>query len=348
MQTLSRVDVPAAWVVVLNWNGLAETLECLESLSRLRYGNVHAVVVDNGSTGPEAEAIAARFPAVEVLRNSTNLGYAGGNNVGIRHALRQGAQYIWLVNNDAVVEEESLSALIAAAEHQPTVGLLSPVVYDYTPARSIQFAGTIVDHAAETHYTLRSIDEARDAAKRGPLGLWGTALLLKRQVVEQIGLLDERYFAYHEDMDYCLRALARRFDTLVVPEAAVFHKDGRALGSPASPIKEYLMVRNWYLLWRSYLRGWRRHTYPSRYLAWVLGRALDARRAGNQALAEHALDGAWDGLRGHTGSWHNRGRMPSWLRSFILNRLLAWHPYLWIMLLAGDLREVRRRALRRV
>jgi GT2 family glycosyltransferase len=338
---------PAAWIVILNWNGLSDTLECLESISRLRYANTHVVVVDNGSTEAEADTIASRFPEASLLRNGTNLGYAGGNNVGIRHALRQGARYVWLLNNDTVVHEECLTALITAGEQDARVGLLSPVIYDHAPPRDIQFAGAIIDYTAEAHHTLRSIEASRASAERAPLLLWGTALLLKRQAIETTGLLDERYFAYHEDIDYCLRALARHVRTLVVPEAAVFHKDGRSLGSPASPTKEYLLVRNWYFLWRTYLRGWRRHTYPGRYLAWVLNRALNAHRAGNQALAEHTLDGAWDALRGRSGSWQTKGKMPKRLRGFILNGLLAWHPHFWIMLLSGDLPGMLRRALRR-
>ena len=338
---------PAVWVVILNWNGLADTLECLESVSRIRYKETQVVVVDNGSPESEVDTITATFPGTTVLRNGTNLGYAGGNNVGIRHAVRHGARYVWLLNNDAIVAEDCLTALIAAGEEHPQVGLLSPIIYDYAPPRRIQFAGTILDYAGETHHTLRSVEEAHAAAERAPLLLWGTALLIKRDTIEATGVLDERYFAYHEDMDYCLRSLARGFGTLVVPEATVFHKDGRSLGSPASPIKEYLVVRNWYFFWRTYLRGWRRWTYPSRFLSSVLDRALNARRAGNQALADHALDGAWDAFRGRSGSWQAKGHMPKLLRCFILEGLLAWHPYFWIVLLSGDLPGLLRRALRR-
>jgi GT2 family glycosyltransferase len=336
---------PAAWIVILNWNGLADTRECLASVTGLRYVNTHIVVVDNGSTAAEADAIEAEWPTVTVLRNQTNLGYAGGNNVGIRHAVRHGAEYVWLLNNDTLVHEDCLTTLIAAGERRARVGLLSPVIYDHAPPHRVQCAGTVIDHDAEVQHTLRSMEEARIAAARAPLSLWGTALLLKRRAIEEVGLLDERYFAYHEDLDYCFRALARGFDTLVVDGATVLHKDGRSLGSPASPIKEYLLVRNWYFLWRTYLRGWRWLTYPGRFLGWVLGRALDARRGGNRTLAEHALDGAWDALRGRSGSWRDKGGMPAWLRSFLLDRLLAWHPYFWIMLVSGDLRGVGRRTL---
>jgi hypothetical protein len=160
---------------------------------------------------------------------------------------------------------------------------------------------------------------------------------VKRQVVDSIGLLDERYFAYHEDLGYCLRATVAGFQTLVVPEAVLRHKSARSLGGEDSPVKEYLFVRNSYLLWSTHLTGWRRYTYPRRYLTWVLTRVVAARQAGKHAIADHGLDAAWDAFHGRWGSWEVRSQMPSALRLFLLNYLLAWHPYFWIMLEGTDL-----------
>jgi GT2 family glycosyltransferase len=339
---------PNVAVVILNWNGLVDTLECLGSLTRLRYPNWHAVVVDNGSARAEADTIEAAFPAATVLRNRDNVGYAAGNNVGVRHALNQGADYIWLLNNDATVAPDCLTELIDAAEGHQRVGLLSPVIYDYAPPHRIQFSGTILDRRREEQITLRSLTDTRTASQAGPILLWGTALLLRRQLVDAIGLLDERYFAYHEDIDYCLRAIAAGFQTLVVPEAALYHKYSRSLAAGESPLKEYLLVRNWYLLWNTHLSGWRRRTYPHRYLAWVLTRVVVARQAGKDAVAEEALNGAWNALHGRWGSWEVRRHVPRTLRVFLLNYLLAWHPYFWVLLLAGNLKGVTSHALRKL
>jgi len=335
-------------IVILNWNGLADTLECLASLSDLSYGNFEVIVVDNGSDQPEAEKIQAAFRSVTVLRNHKNFGYAAGNNLGIRHAMERGADYVWLLNNDTVVAPDCLAELVAAGGSQQRVGLLSPVIYHYASPADIQFSGTILDRRREEQITLKSLQDTHAASQAGPVFLWGTALLVKRHVVNTIGLLDERYFAYHEDLDYCLRATAAGFQALVVPEAALRHRSARSLGSEDSPVKEYLLVRNWYLLWRTHLTGWRRHTYPRRYLAWVLSRVVVARQAGIHAIADHALDGAWDALHGRWGTCEARRQMPRALRLFLLNYLLAWHPYFWIMLLAGDLAGVTFHAFRRL
>lgn len=331
---------PKVVVALLNWNGIADTLECVDALGRLRYGNVEVLVVDNGSRGPEADEIEARWPGGKVIRNAQNLGYAAGNNVAIRHALKLNADYIWLLNNDTVVDPESLTALVEAAEASVGIGLLSPVIYNYANPKEIKFAGTVLDFAGEERVHLRSLEKGDTGERSTRLALWGTALLIRRQVVERIGLLDERYFAYVEDMDYSVRALEAGFGTRVVANAAVFHKESRSLGGVHSPVRAYLMVRNFYLFWRSHLTGWRRFTYPCRYVAWVLERALTAKQTGDAALADHVLCGAWDALHGHWGSWENRGRVPPAVRRFVDRWMLGWHPYLLIHLLRGQFRLI--------
>lgn len=341
-------SIPKAFIIILNWNGLQDTLECLTSLAGLQYPRWQAVVVDNGSDVGQAEAIQTSHPTVTLIRNQENLGYTGGSNVGIHHAMARGADYIWLLNNDTVVAPDSLSELVAAGERDPRVGLLSPVICDYQEPHAIQFAGTVFDVSGGSATTHTSLEPRPTLAPGGSLTLWGTALLVKRHVVTSVGYLNDRYFAYHEDADYCLRAAAAGFATRVEPTAVVFHKSARSLGSDNSPIKEYLMVRNWYLLWMTQLSGWRRCTYPSRYMAWVLGRALGSKRAGHGLVADHTLDGAWDALRGHFGPWNRRGMMPRLLRRFLLNGLLSWHPYLWISVLDGEFLHIGIEGMRRL
>ena len=241
-----------------------------------------------------------------------------------------------------------MTELVRAAQRRPDIGVLSPVIYDHGSEDEIQFAGAVLDREREEHRTLRTLEALGTASKEGPVLVWGTALLLPRKTVDSVGVLDERYFAYHEDMDYCLRVMAAGLGTLMVPGAKVHHKRWRSLGQGQSPGREYLLVRNWYLFWRTYLVGPRRRSYPRRYLAWAFERAMSARRSGNVAAADHILDGAWDALRGHWGPLEAKGRMPAFLRIFLSKGLLAWHPYLWLMLLAGDAPAVAREALRRL
>jgi GT2 family glycosyltransferase len=338
---------PAVWVVILNWNGVGDTLDCLHSLKRLRYENLSVVVVDNGSAPSEADQIERSGLARTVLRHPGNLGYAAGCNIGIRHALGQNADYMWLLNNDTIIDRDCLDALMAVGEKDDRIGLLSPIVYEYAAPHAIQFAGTVVDLPGERRPTLTSPDDPAVLGNEGRLALWGTALLVKRRVVEKIGILDERYFAYVEDMDFSVRAMAAGFSTRVVREAAVFHKHGASLGSQGAPIREYLVTRNEYLFWTTHLAGWRRLSYRMRYAPWVLRRMLDARLHGEESAEEYIASGGWDALRGHWGSWEQRGRAPAPLRAIVNRCVLGWHPYLWARLLAGDLRGVVAEALRR-
>ncbi len=331
---------PKVVIAVLNWNGVADTLECLESLRGLRYPNFTVLVVDNGSQRPEADEIAPHLRDGSVIRCPRNLGYAGGNNVAIRRAVELNADYIWLLNNDTVVEPDCLERLVSVAESRPRLGLISPVVYDYQDRQEIKFAGTVLDFAAEERRHLRSLPAAGDSAPSVNVALWGTALLIRRDLIHRVGLLDERYFAYVEDMDYSVRALGAGFETMVVSDAVIYHKESRSLGGLDAPPRRYLMTRNFYLFWRSHLRGWRRFTYPARYLGWVLEHALTAKLVGNASLADHTLTGAWNAFRGHWGSWDDRGEIPPAVRRFIHRWLLGWHPYLLIHLLRGRFRPV--------
>lgn len=338
---------PAVWAVILNWNGLADTLECLGSARRLRFGNLYVVVVDNGSSSSEADLIERSGLADAVLREPGNLGYAAGCNVGLRYALGRDPDYVWLLNNDTVIDPDCLDVLVTAGERDERIGILSPVVYEFAPPHEIQFAGTVVDLHRERKPTLTTLAGPAAGANEGRLALWGTALLIKRSVVEKIGFLDERYFAYVEDIDFSVRAMAAGFRTSVVHEAAVFHRHGSSLGTGESPIREYLLTRNEYLFWTTYLTGWRRVRYRVRYVPWVLRRMLDARVNGRKSTEEYIASAGWDALRGHWGSWERRGRLPGWLRAGLDRVVLGWRPFLWMELLEGDLRGLAAEVLGR-
>jgi hypothetical protein len=349
MQTFSQAGAPPkVGIVILNWNGLSDTLECLASVRRLAYTNLDVIVVDNGSHGDDARQIEDCDVVSTVVRSPVNLGYAGGSNLGIRTALQRGADYVWLLNNDAIVEPDSLANLVAVGERHTRIGLLSPVVYHYEAPGSVQLTGTRVDYERQTYTILRSVDEA-DIGRGEGFPLAGTALLIKRKALERLGGLDERFFAYLEDTDYSASAMAAGFDTALVREARVYHKYGRSLGGRESPEREYLFTRNMYLFWRKHLRGrLRRIALPVKYVGWVLEGVVGARNSGRHVSADYISAGGWDALRGHWGSWENRGRPPRWVETVLTRFVLKWHPYFWVALLRGDWRHIAREAMIRL
>jgi GT2 family glycosyltransferase len=332
-------SLPQVVIIILNWNGLADTLHCLRELLRLDYPNHRTVVVDNGSNDGSPGVIRARHPEVTIIRNDENLGFTGGVNGGLRYAREQGADYVWLLNNDAVVPPQSLSILVETAERSAKIGLVSPVVRFYDRPADVQFAGTLLDPSTEEG----SGDP--DDPNAWPV-LVGTALLVKADVIDKIGFFDDRYFAYCEDWDYSVRALQAGFEVLVERATTILHKPTGSMGRE-SPVKEYYMVRNRYLFWRSHLPAPAQRWFAARFVGWALERVLNARTDGKELLVPAALDGMWDALRGRTGPRPPGPRMPAPLRWFLSRVLLRWRPYMWIVLFRQGPRAVMRETWRR-
>ena len=297
--------LPPVAIVVLNWNGAGETLACLASLRAQDYPNAALIVIDNGSAPDDLAALRAGLGDAVLIANPRNLGFAGGVNTGIARALADGAAYVWLVNNDARVAPDALSLLVAAAEGDPGLGLLSPVIRNLDRDGAPDFAGGRFRTAPLTfHMTADAAEGARWRAEQpGQVWLTGTALLLRRTVIERIGGFDAALFAYYEDNDYALRAAAAGFRNAVVPGAAVFHRSGDP--SAAVPGKRpyfyYYMARNQILLLRKH-GGLRRN---ARALVWALrAQAREARRWRAHPEVVRAIGaGIVDGLRGAGGAY---------------------------------------------
>lgn len=219
-------------IVVLNWNGMEDTTRCLLSLRELAYPNFETVVVDNGSTGGDADLLQDGFPGeILLIRNAANLGYSAGNNVGMEAALHRGADYVLILNNDTTVDREFLSQLVAVAEDEPRVGIVGPKTYYMDPSDLIWAAGGKLNWYFE--HSLRGQRE-RDVGQYESSWecdfLPGSCLLIKREVIEQIGYLPTDYFLQWEDIDYCTAARRKGFTCVYVPKARIWH---RVSASPA-------------------------------------------------------------------------------------------------------------------
>ena len=332
-------DTPTVFTVILNWNGAEDTLECLASISHLDYPSCHTVVIDNGSTDGSLARLKAAQPDLTLIELPTNIGYTGGSNAGIRYALARGADYVWLLNNDTVVKPDSLSALVATARTHDDIALISPVIRDYERRDSLQFWGIHANMQAQKFVLAAKPGDGTRHTSTYPLLLWGTALLIRAAAIRHIGYLDERYFAYHEDLNYSLRALRAGFRTVVEPQSVVYHKATSA-SRIESPFKGYLFSRNLFLLWSTYLHGSARYIYPFRYMAWAIHQAVELRESGNDAASNACLDGAWSALRGRYGVPGDKAMaMPRALR-----RIIGGAPHFWISLLTGRFRDILRSA----
>jgi hypothetical protein len=225
----------------------------------MRYPHYRLLLVDNASVDGTVEAVRKRFPDVEIIVNPHNLGFAGGFNVGMRHALAQDAHHVFIINNDTFVEPNILDELVAYAA-PPDVGMLAPkIYYADEPERIWSLGGK--RHPLTLEMTAKAdgqLDESQWDRVLEQDYLVGCALLLKRSLLEDIGLFDTGYRpAYYEDVDLSLRARQAGYRLLLIPSAHMWHKVSASVGGTGSPRERYFMARNSVRFFRKHVRGWR-------------------------------------------------------------------------------------------
>ncbi len=268
-------------IIVLNWNGLEDTLACLESLQKLDYPHYEVMVVDNGSTDGSVQAIRAHFPGIPVVENGQNLGYVEGNNVGLRQAMAQGADHVLLLNNDTEMEPAFLRRLVEALEADPAIGFAGPTIYYYDQPGIIWSAGGAIDWPRGSTQMIGLDEEDKGqfgTASRAVDFITGCAMLVRRAVMEQVGLPDERFFAYYEEVEWCVRAARAGFKIVHVPQAKIWHKISPACRA-ASPQVHYYMTRNRLLFLKASgagMRAWL-HTLFVEYLRTLVSWSLRPR-----------------------------------------------------------------------
>ena len=248
---LKKTDNPESgvvYIIILNWNGLEDSLECLESIKNLNYPLVKAVVVDNASKNNQAETLEQKFPDAAVLRQSENLGFCGGCNVGIRYALENGANYVMLLNNDTLVPPDLIEKLLAGFDHLENVGAVSPIILEHPATEKIWFSKARWE-GSEAQFRLSKPNEKYEDFITKPPYLsdfaCGCCLFAPAKMFETVGLFDERYFAFYDEAEWCSRLKEKGFETYVIPSAFMYHKVSR---STPSLVSTYLLSRN-RLLW---------------------------------------------------------------------------------------------------
>ena len=248
-------------VILVNWNGQKDTLACLESLRALQvYPTMRhqVIVVDNASSDGSAERIAESFPEVHLLRQDQNLGFVGGNNAGIELARRLGADLVLLLNNDTLVSPDFLAHLVDAFQSDPQAGAVGPLINYHQQPDVIWSAGGAIDWSRGSTRMI-GLNE-RDSGQYGTQSqavdfVTGCAILVPMRVIDRVGILDERFFAYYEETEWCVRISRAGFRILFVPSAKIWHKilpTARA----ASPMVHYYMTRNRLLFLRLTNAGW--------------------------------------------------------------------------------------------
>jgi len=236
---------------VLNWNGKQDTLECLDSIGKIAYQNLDVIVVDNGSNDDSVIAIQKKFPEVNILQTGKNLGYAGGNNYGIRHAITTGADYILILNNDIVVDPDLVKKFLEATLSVSELAIFAAKIYYFSQPQKIWYAGArrVGSTAHFTHIGQGSIEKDNQFNTIAETDYaCGCAIFFDKKVIEKIGYFDEKFYLTYEEADFCYRARKEGVKSYIVPGAKIWHKVSISFGGEESPLFRYFISRN-KLLW---------------------------------------------------------------------------------------------------
>ena len=239
---------PLVVTIILNTNRREDTLACLASLEQGTYKNHKIIVLDNASSDGSVEAIHSTFPSVQIIELVENLGYAGNNNVGIKAALAQGADWIFVLNEDTIVAPDCLAHLIEVGEGDQRIGIVGPMVYHHDEPNVIQSAGGKLSKYWDSLHIAQNKPDQRQFNKPHLVDfISGCAILVRRAVIEQVGMLDERFFYYWEETEWCLRASKQGWYIMHVPQAKLWHKGVQRDYLP-NPSVTYYSTRNRFLM----------------------------------------------------------------------------------------------------
>lgn len=247
--------MPRIAIIILNWNGKDDTLACLASVTSIDYPDFQAVVVDNGSSDGSVEAFRQAYPQVTILETGANLGYAGGNNVGIRWALDQGFEGILVLNNDTVVDRDLLHAFATAHQRFPQAGVFGAKIYYHAQPDMLWFAGGRwrADKLEFDHVGQGQPDGPEFSEPQAFDYMTGCALYAPAEVFRSVGFFDDEFFLTYEETDWCYRARAKGFTPTYIPEAKLWHKVSASFGGAVSPLMTYFMTRNRLLFVRRHM-----------------------------------------------------------------------------------------------
>ncbi len=316
-------QLPKVGIVLLNWNGWGDTIECLESLKALTYPDFDVFVVDNASTDGSEDHLRAWDSALNVIQSGGNLGWAGGCNVGIRAALASGCEHVYLLNNDAMVRSDTLVRLVEAAQALQAAALGSLVV-SATDGNWAEFAGTIMDD--RTHHPLQiscRLDEIVTASSEpsDTLAVKGCSMLLTGPALRKIGLLNEDYFLNYDETDWCFRARDAGMTNYYVSDSIIDHKGAVSFKGTNNPLYRYFITRNRLLFARRHLDA-RGRFFAWRGALWELRYALMLPQEAGRSSWRHRLlllSSVMLAIRDYCLGWF--GDCPPVVRKFARNYL---------------------------
>jgi GT2 family glycosyltransferase len=271
---MKETTTPLVYIILVNWNGKEDTLACLDSLQKIAYTNHKILVVDNASTDGSVEAVHKKDTEIEIIRNDKNERFARANNQGMAQALSRGADYVLLLNNDTIVDSAFLNFLIERAESDPAIGMVGGKIYYADRPDFIWFAGGIIKlwQGLIAHIGIREVDTGQFDRPYEIDYVTGCCLLASRNCIKAIGELDESYFMYTEDADWCWRARRAGFKIYFEPHAKIWHKisassGGSEISGGLTAFKIYYKIRGMLKFFARYAK-W--YDWPTIKIFWLV------------------------------------------------------------------------------
>lgn len=283
---------------MLVWNSYEVTRDCLLSLRKVDYPAFETILVDNGSVDGSGERLAREFPEVRFIRNAQNLGFTGGNNVGMRQALKEGTDYLLLLNNDTIVAENFLTEMIRVAETNTQIGMVAPKIYYYEPSDKIWYAGGayIRWKTFPIHFGVRQRDHARYNETKEVSFATGCALLVRAETARNVGLLDDTFFLSYEDVDWSARTLEAGYKAMYVPAAMIWHRDSYDTKRNAGLAKrDFYTMRNAVLCARKHLPFYQWPLFLFSMAAYIGYFTLQSMKQADYKRTAAIYRGVWNG-----------------------------------------------------
>lgn len=337
----SEETSPRVYIILLNYNGWQDTVDCLHSLKNITYSNFYVVVVDNASIDGSVAKIkqwtqkncvplteyflhskyemperviyepcmTSGFRGLELICSADNLGFCAGNNVGMEFASRAEADYLLILNNDTVCESSFLEPLVKVAQSENNVGMISGLICYTEDANTIQWGGGSFNRWLTSRNTLAGKSVSICPSKISEVGfLIGCMMLIPVNVWKDVGGFDEQFFLWSEDLDLSIRTKKKCYRLLLVPTSKIFHKVSKSLGRH-SPLAYYYHTRNDLLLRKKYLGRLNRIIYLLYFLCFRIARYGYFAFKGRFDLVYVGLCAIYDYFLGHTGMWSQHARI---------------------------------------
>jgi GT2 family glycosyltransferase len=291
-------------IIILNWNSHEMTAECIRSLRAMDISDFEIIVVDNGSSDGSPDKLISQFPQITILPQRRNLGFAAGCNVGMRHALADEAEYVLLLNNDTVVGPGFIREMLATIESDPRIGAVCPKIYFADRPNLLWYAGADFSPWTGTskYRGWKEVDHGQLDDSKEITQATGCAMLVRCNALIDVGLLDEQFWAYVEDLDWSIRFRKQGYRLVFAPKARLWHRDGatavKSLGSGSGAIRQFFSTRNMVFLARKHVPWWQMPTYAFGFMFnhIVFYTALHIRRHDFRALSA-IYKGLTQGLR---------------------------------------------------